>query len=414
MKRTSAFYPLLVLFVAIGLAVFPTRALGAAPTTLTFVGAWGAEYRLQVLDRLMRAFEAENPGVKVNVINVGGWGPSEEKASVMIAGGTPPDLLYMGETGGVTSFAAKGLLADLDPFVQRFRGVNLGDFIPSTLEMGRFNKKLYALPVDSITSVLYYNVDLLDKAGLAAPVATLADLAAFSRKLKAVVDKPLFLSEPWNMFRFTQFFYPNGGRYFGDNLTQGLFTAQAARDTAGYLVAGLQEGIFTTQGGIEAWLNGQIGMYDAQPIVVSRSDKLPVKFARVASKFPRGTEGQTIYGWGHYLAIPASSPNQALAWKLAAYLLRPDVSLTWHRDMDYLPAQFSVLRQSSYYRDHPVWSVFTEQLQDSRPLPVTPAYQEINNIFGAEMKPVFQDNAAPASALTNVANRVRALVAQKP
>jgi multiple sugar transport system substrate-binding protein len=404
-----------VLTIAAWLAVLALSWVsGAAPVEITFVGSWGGEYRLEVMDQLARAFESANPDIKVTILHVAGWGNSEQKAKVMIAAGTAPDLIYMGETGGVTAFAAAGLLENLDSYVRRPGSAKLDDFIPSTLHMGRFEGKLFAMPIDSITSVLYYNDDLFAKAGLIPPIVTQDELLTVARKLRTEAAPPIRQHEPWSMLRFTEYLFPNGGRYFSDDLKVNLMGSPAVRSTAEYIASAIGEGLIGVEGQGAAWSAGNAAVIEAQPIVVSNSDNQGLSFARSASKFPRGTSGKhTVYGWGHYVGIPAASRNKDAAWRFLSYLLRTDVSLIWHRDMNFLPAQFSVLRTTPYYRDHPVWRVFVDQLQDSLPLPVTPYYQDIDRIFRKEMQPALRQTASVGAAVENVVSQVDALLAGK-
>ena len=56
--------------------------------------AWGSSAEGKVWTQIARAFEAQNPAVKVDV-QVSDWDSYWEKLRVLMAGGTPPDVFAM-------------------------------------------------------------------------------------------------------------------------------------------------------------------------------------------------------------------------------------------------------------------------------------------------------------------------------
>ncbi len=392
----------------VGSSVLPAWA--ASTERLTFLGAWGggaAGYRMQVVQELVAKFEAENPGIKVDVVNAAGWNEVEEKAQVLIAGGTPPDLLYMGETGGVTRFAAARLLEPLDGRAASARTFRLSDFIPSVLELGRWGGRLYGVPVDAITSVYYYNLDLVDKAGLAQLPPSQGDLATAAAKLAAVAKQAVSVRNPSTTLGFSEVFFPNGGQYLDAELRQPLVEQPAAVASLNYVVENRKKGFFQTGGN---WLAGEVAVRSAVPIDVTSTERSNVGFRTAATLVPAGSAGRFNWAWGHYLAIPATSARKELAWRLLEFLLRQDVSLRWHLGMDFLPAQLSVLRAEPRYSRHPIWGVFIQQLQSSRPVPVTPQWQDLERIWREEIGPVWDGREAAGPALGRVAARFKAVL----
>ena len=56
--------------------------------------AWGSPAEGKVWTQIARAFEAQNPAVKVDV-QVSDWDSYWEKLRVLMAGGSPPDVFAM-------------------------------------------------------------------------------------------------------------------------------------------------------------------------------------------------------------------------------------------------------------------------------------------------------------------------------
>lgn len=115
---------------------------------------------------LVSAFEAQNPDVKVEIIDI----PSADyitKLNVMLNGGSDLDAFFIKEADKTKEFYDKGQLADLTDYVKA-NNIDLASF-NGTAETFTFNGKLYAMPARTDFYVLYYNKDIFDAAGVPYP-----------------------------------------------------------------------------------------------------------------------------------------------------------------------------------------------------------------------------------------------------
>ncbi|MBN1513603.1 MAG: sugar ABC transporter substrate-binding protein, partial [Phycisphaerae bacterium] len=128
-----------------------------------------------------------------------------------------PDVL---EIDGplVGPWAAEGLLRPLDAYVtSELRA----DFLPSILTQGTFNEKLYSLGAFDSALVVYFNRDLMEKAGLHPPesVADAWNWETFVEALRrvrphATVPLSLHMDEQgteWFTYAFSPLIWSNGG-----------------------------------------------------------------------------------------------------------------------------------------------------------------------------------------------------------
>ena len=142
----------------------------------------GGQEEDRIVEDALAQFERENPDLRVRRINPGDAGSFYTKLQTMMASGDPPDVFYVGSER-VPSFVALGLLAPLDPFLERDSKVGASDrldldgFFTPTVEAFRFDGtttgrgSLYGIPKDFTTVGFYWNKDLFAKAGLAPPSA---------------------------------------------------------------------------------------------------------------------------------------------------------------------------------------------------------------------------------------------------
>lgn len=124
---------------------------------------WGQGDEKKVIEKTLKEFEEENPGIKVRTNHI----PVDylTKLTAMVAGNTLPDIGYFVESA-VLPWAGNGQLLDLsDLFNDPTR-------MPEKMDMVRFitsDGKTVAASVANEVALLFYNKDIFDEAGLPYP-----------------------------------------------------------------------------------------------------------------------------------------------------------------------------------------------------------------------------------------------------
>jgi len=113
-------------------------------------------------------FEAKNRGWHVRHIEISGSN-YYQKMLTMFAGNSDPDLLWLGQGLGV--FAGKGLLADVQPFIDQDPVAQklTSELHPKALAAYRKHGKLYGIPFGVDVQYLAYNKDIFDRYGVKYP-----------------------------------------------------------------------------------------------------------------------------------------------------------------------------------------------------------------------------------------------------
>ncbi len=132
-------------------------------------------------EEVKKAFEAANPGITLN-FEVVPWDVLLQKLTTDISAGTNADLSIIG-TRWLIDFVQQGIAEPLDGYMNdEFKGRFIETFLsPSILE-----GKTYGLPIAASARAMYYNKDLLAKAGVENPPATWDELRAAATKIKAL------------------------------------------------------------------------------------------------------------------------------------------------------------------------------------------------------------------------------------
>ena len=92
----------------------------------------------------------------------------DQKLRTMIAGGQMPDMFDVDATPYAAELGEKGMLTDMDAFLDEIGEKD--SYIPLALDYGRTaDGKLYTLPLELSTEMIWYNVDMFKDAGIEAP-----------------------------------------------------------------------------------------------------------------------------------------------------------------------------------------------------------------------------------------------------
>lgn len=130
---------------------------------------------------IFKEFEKENPGIKVKPV-FAPYDKYNDKFLTMSAGGDQPDLVWI-QPSAFGQFVEKGVLADLSD-----EKINKDEYMPNVLELGQVKGKQYALIRDAATTMIGYNKDMFDAAGVPYPQDnwTWDDFLAAAQKLTKV------------------------------------------------------------------------------------------------------------------------------------------------------------------------------------------------------------------------------------
>ena len=170
----------LLLLGAIGLVGCRPQAAAnsAETTTLTLSGWQSSPNEKQILEQVIRDFEAQNPGIKIKyeVIN------SEymDVIRTRLIGDVAPDVFYL-DALEAPMLIKYNVLEPLDSYITP--EFNLADFEPALIKAFQREGKLYGLPKDFSTLALVYNKKAFLTAGVSQPPTTWGQLQTVAKKL---------------------------------------------------------------------------------------------------------------------------------------------------------------------------------------------------------------------------------------
>ena len=147
--------------------------------------AWVPE-QLEILEKAIADFEAENPGIKI-IETRSSWTDAPSQIMTSIVSGNSPDLI-MCNTAMLAEYRGLGALADLSGYVsEEF----LDNLLPSAREMVTSEDgKIDGLPQEGCNWALFYRKDLFEEAGLdpEKPPKTFEEFLEYAKALTKDTD----------------------------------------------------------------------------------------------------------------------------------------------------------------------------------------------------------------------------------
>lgn len=325
-------------------AAATTASQAAAPAAggsahLVYMEDIGGPY-LNVAKKWAADFSTANPGVSVEFQPV--VANYSDKLLTAFAGGTPPDVFrYLQEIIPIDAAVQRNLLLSLDSYLAKDK-YDLTDFLPSAVDLYRWQNKLYALPRDYGLQVVYYNSDLFQKAGLDLPPWQWNDTTwTYSKYLDAA--QKLTVSSGGNTTQWgclvntawrpwATFVYNNSGNVVTNNsngeATTITLTDANAMDGMQYLQdlmykhkVAPRPTVQQEMGGTQLFLNGKVGMVIDNPSAV-RNYRAIKDFKWDVATLPLGdqTQKRGTGGGGTGWAAAAVTKAPAQAWEFVKYI----------------------------------------------------------------------------------------------
>ena len=133
-------------------------------------------------------FEAENPGIKLN-LQVVSWNDVYTEVSTRISNNNAPDILNIDV---FANYATEGLLLPVTDYCPEAR---FNDFFPSFIAQSVIDATVWAVPDLASARALYVNTDILDEVGIEIPT-TWAELEDACQAILDFYDGEIY---PWGI-----------------------------------------------------------------------------------------------------------------------------------------------------------------------------------------------------------------------
>jgi multiple sugar transport system substrate-binding protein len=351
-------------------------------STLVF---WAMGSEGEAVGELLRAFEAEHPGVRV-VSQTLPWTAAHERLLTAFVGNSLPDVTQLGNTW-IAEFASLQALEPLDARRQASDTINPEDYFEGVWRTNLHGGQLYGVPWYVDTRVLFYRRDLLDAAGFSSVPQTWAQWREAIEGVKRVAGEgnygiflPLNEFEPLLMLGLQQ-----EEPLLREQNTRGNFESEGFKNTLRFYQSMFEDGLAppatNTQisNAYTEFDRGYFSFYITGPWNIGQfKARLPQERQHIwaTSPLPGPAGPGASSAGGASLVITRRSRRKELAWALVEYLSRPEVQTRFYELTGDLPPRRSAWASTGLEQD-PYARAFLEQLERARPTPPVPEWERI-------------------------------------
>lgn len=403
--------------------------------TVTFISTNDPNY-VYIKD-VVAAFQKENPSIKINLIEVP-FDQFDSKIQTMLASKTPLDTATHFGWTGFGSRLANDQLMDLAPLLEKYSFDPAAEGIPqSMMDIWKANGKVYGIPINAYPSIMLYNKDMFDEAGLPYPPANYDDpnwtwdkMVEYAQKLTKNSDDPVNAQYglTWN--------WDSGGReqlpqYFGHTtFDEATFTKNMGLASESYfdkpeVVADYQKVLdlifkfkvnptvaMTEAMGGNAFFAGKVAMTVEGAWIMAPTNDATFKVGIAA--IPKGGGVRDVL-WINPFWIFKDSKAADATFKLLMYMAKTDAQKLMSKGMP--PANLNALEAfaSNYKNLNPkdIISVYEGVFKDgfegmSHLMPDAGA---LNTLLTNEMGAMFNEGKPASEVLPTVQEKVKQYIA---
>jgi sn-glycerol 3-phosphate transport system substrate-binding protein len=365
-------------------ATLASAALAAAAQEITFyypVAVGGPITK--TIDQMAADFEKENPGIKVKPVYAGTYQDTIVKAITANKAGTPPSTAILLSTDMFTLIDEDAIVPFNELATSAEDQAWMKSFYPAFMANSQTGGKVWGIPFQRSTIVLYWNKELFKEAGLDPnrPPANWKEMLEYAQKLTKRdasgnvtqwgVQIP---SSGFPYWLFQGLTTPNGVELMNAAGTETYFDRPEVIDALAYWVdLGRRHKVMPT--GVIEWGTTPKDFFEKKIAMMWTTTgnltnvKNNAKFDFGVAMLPASKRrGSPTGGGNFYVFKKATKAEQQAAVKLAKWMTQPERAAQWGIDTGYVavrPDAWQTAKMTEYVKGFPVAAVARDQLQYS-------------------------------------------------
>lgn len=316
------------------------------PVEITFWHAMNGDLE-KTLQKLTDKFMEENKNITVTLQNQSSYPELQQKITATTA--SPKDLptLTQAYPHWMINAMQDDLLVDLKPYIENetIGDKNYEDILEGFRTASEIDGKIYGMPFNKSTEVIWYNKTLFEELGLKVPTT----FEEFAEVAKTITEKKGIVGAGFDSLNnFYTTYLKNKGVDFNKDTD---VTGKESVEAANYYLEGIKEGYFRIAG-TDMYLSGPFANETLGMYVGSNAGESFVKQG-VGDKFEVGVaaypaETAMQQGTDLYVFNNASAEQKTAAFEYLKFLSATENQITWGIETGYIPATKSAIESDEY------------------------------------------------------------------
>jgi multiple sugar transport system substrate-binding protein len=244
-------------------------------------------------------------------------------------------------------FVDRGIAVDLGPFIAKEKDWKGEGFSDSMMALGNFNGKQYGLAFAVSTPIIYYNEDLVVKAG-GDPnnfPNTWDGIIALGNRIKALGNDTVGLYHSWQItgnWLWQALIFSHGGTMMSADEKKVAFDGEAGQRSIELLGRMVREGNMPDlahEAARTTFFAGKMGIWtESTSLLRVADDGVGGKFKWRTATFPvPGPNAKLPTGGAAALMFASAPDKQAAAWRFMKFITGPDGATMMVKGTGYMP-----------------------------------------------------------------------------
>lgn len=372
------------------------------------------------MQSMVKRFNDQHPDIAVTPVYTGSYDDTNLKTHAAIKAGKPPAVVIM-SANFVLEYVIRNEVEPFDPLIaadhqtpQQF----MNQFWPALHANAVIDGKVYGVPFQNSTPLLYYNTEAFKQAGLDPdhPPVTWGDwiktaIALTKRDGDSVKRWGLMMPGTYDYLGWitSALDMANGGQYFNTSYggevyynSPSMLGAVSLLQDMVFKYKVMPKGVSDANATTNAFFAGETGMMilsTGSLSFVREGMKLPYKVAFL----PRNVRNAVPIGGASLMMPIGLTPEQRTAgWTLVKWLTSPEVSGGWSRFTGYFApnrAAYDLPEMKAFLAEHPDAKVALDQLAYAGPWFATYNTVGVRKALEDQVQAVLSGDKQPKEAI---------------
>lgn len=366
------------IFIIAVILLFAVSACTASPSPKEIIGSDGEKkvtldflwfsdgVEGKVMKEIIKDYQAKNKNIEIKLIEVA-YQDLDTKLKRMIAGGEPPALARITDTGNFADYAI-----DLTPYVggeEEFTS----QFLPAIKPYYVKGNKIIATPMDVTANGIIYNKTLFDKAGVRVPQSPneIWNWDEFVKALKVIKEKgraKYGLLVDFTPRRFSTLVYQFGGSLMTEDGSAPAINNEKGVAALNYFIQLHKEGIIPesvwlgAEDPIKLFRSGQAAAYLAGNWMLSNYKDIE-NFEWGVTYLPKKEMRSTVPGGKYIMGFKNTGVEDETA-NFVKYLASKEVNAKFNKDSLLLSSRLDN-NELNYKFGKDMFKIFSNELENT-------------------------------------------------